>query len=42
MFADNTKRLDVQFSDARESFKDIANKHADAMNVSTHVILLSC
>lgn len=38
MFADNnSKRLDVQFSEAREAFQDIANKQADAMHVSIHV-----
>lgn len=35
----NLKRLAVQFSEARETFQEIAHKQADAMHVSIHVFI---
>jgi len=38
--ANSSKRLAVQFSEAREVFQEIANKQADAMHVSIHILLI--
>jgi len=36
----SSKRLTVQFFEAREVFHEIPNKQADAMHVSIHILLI--
>lgn len=35
----NSKQLSAQFSDAREAFRNIADRQADAMKVSIYIFL---